>query len=429
LFYDSKLIQKIKSPFSSWSFLIFLFYGVVLLWFLLATVHDRNEEELIKRMDPRFSDFIQVWINHGYLKHGGMGFRVPVNQKPDQRVWRSTTLFHLQLGHVLERMYIAYNGKFSYTLLAIHNQIITMLSSCLLGFLAMRLTFKVGVPFKQAVILGLSSQTVYQTFPFNLNYFWGTTPHVSVPIFLLLFLILEEGTFCLKDSVKKIITKGMLIILFVINSPAEAFLFLFCYYFVKIITCCDALDLWKNILVNIYSFFVGIGLIVFQLYWVKSSYPEIEFFGSTILPITGFDGSLIYYYDHMDLLGNRYLLNLPGWHVLLCSGILAIIAVISIIQRENKPLNQQTVLLSLICLYIPYAFLLSRYTVIHIYLFDNYLAIPIILALFAFLPAWLEIKIFRLKYMFVILSGALAFGAAGLQILAYWLQIPPFWFV
>ena len=127
----------------------------------------------------------------------------------------------------------------------------------------------------------------------------------------------------------------------------------------------------------------------------------------------------------MDLLSNRYLLNLPGWHGLLFLGTLAVLAVITLVQRENKSVNQQTVLLSLLCLYALYAFLLSQYTIIHIYIFDNYFSIPIILALFTFLPALLESRFLRFKHSFVILFSVFAFTTSGLQMLTYWIQMPP----
>jgi hypothetical protein len=429
LTYFSRLEQKVRDPFSSWSFIVFFAYGVFLLWFLFVTVHDRREAEFVKRMDSRWPKILQVWIDHGYFKHGGMAFMEPVDQKPDQNVWRSNSMLFMQLGHLLERLHVSYKGTFSYSLMAIHNQLMTMFSACLLGFLAMRLTFRAGTPYMQAIILGVSAQTVYQTFPFNLDFFWGTVPPTFTPIFLLGFLILEEGSLCSKYYLKRSVYRAVLVFLMGINDPAATFFFFLSYFLIKIITCPSSKDFWGKMVINFLSYLASIGVVLYQLSWVKSTYPLIKFQGSVILNRTGFDGDLTYYYDHMDLLSNRYLLNLPGWQVLLFLGILAIFAVIAIIQRKSKSLNQQTVLLSLSGLYILYAFLLSQVSVIHIYIYDNFLAIPVILALFALLPAWFEIIFSRMKHTFVALSLIMALGVAGLQILAYWIQMPPLFFV
>ena len=399
------------------------------MWFLFITVHDRKETELKQRIDSRWSKTLQNWIEHGYLKHGGMAFQYPVYQKPDQRVYSSNSMLYMQLGHLMQRFHVANGGEFSYTLMAIHNQIVILLPACLLGFLAMRLILKTGIPFKQAVLLGLSAQTVYQTFPFSLNFIWGHALHPTFAIFMLGFLILEEGTFCLKNGIKRHLTGGLLVLIMVLTSPDSAFFFFLSYYFIKIINCPVTLGFWKELVANSFSFFLGLVVIAAQLFWVKSNYPQIKFESSEILSRSGFDGDLTYYFNHMDLLSARYLLNLPSWYVLLATGIFSIVVVITIIQRNSRSLNQQTVLLSMVGVYILFAFLLSQTTVIHVYNYGNFLAIPVILALFALLPAWLEILFFRLKHTFVALSVIVAFGMAGVQILAYWIQMPPLWFI
>lgn len=418
-----------KKPYGSWPILIFLVYGIFLLWFLFFTVHDRKGGEFIERMDSRWPTILQVWINHGYSKHGGMAFMQPVDQKPDQKVWRSNSIFFLQLGHVLERIHIAFKGEFSYVLLAVHNQIIPMFSSCLLGFLAMRLVLKRGSSFNQAIILGLCAQTVYQTFPFNLILVWGISQHATSVILLLAFLILEEGGVSLKYGIKRSIARAVLVFFMGINEPSSTLFFFLAYIVVKILTCPESINFWKKMWTNILSFSTAIVVIFAQLFWVKSNYPQVVYGGSELFPRTGFDGDLTYYYDHMDLLGNRYLLNLPGWHALLFSGLLAILIVLTLIQRKRVSLFQQTTLLSLVGLFVLYAFLLSQSSVIHSSIYDNYLAIPAILALFALLPAWFELILQRFKYMFVVLSVVLAFVTAGLQMFAYWVYMPPLFLI
>lgn len=389
------------------------------------TVHDRSEKEFEYRTDSRWPKILQVWINHGYLKHGGMSFEYPVDQKPDQTVYRSNTMLFMQLGHFIQRLQIYYRGEFSYTLMAISNQIITMLPSCMLGFLAMRLILKMGRTFKESVLLGLSAQTVYQTFPFNLGYIWSHGAPPTFVLFLLLFLILEEGSLSLQVNSKQYLARGFLVLFLTLAEPSLAVFFFLSYYFVKIIIFSVSIFSWRIWLVYFFSFLSGLLILFLQLFWVTSNYPEVGFQGSPLLGPTGFDGDLAYYYSHMDLLSGRYLLNLPGWQALFFAGSLAILAVIIFIQRKNTSLNQQTILLSILGIYVLYGFLLSKLTVIHPYNFDHFLAIPAVLALYALLPAWLETYFSRWKHTFVILSLVIAFGTAGLQLLAYWIQMPP----
>jgi hypothetical protein len=426
--YFSNFAHKLKNPFSSWSLLIFLTYGIFFLWFLFITAHDRSEGEFIERLDFRLPSVMKVWINHGYLKHGGMEFLRPVDQYPDQVVYRSNSMLYMQFSHMLQRIYIWYTGEFSYTLIAVSNQIIVILSSCLLGFLAMRLVLKTGVPFIPAVILGISVQTVYQTFPFSLNYVWRQVMEPAFIIFMLIFLIREEGAFCLKNDFKRNLTSGIMVFFMMLAAPVPAVFFFLAYYFIKIITCPDTPKLWSKIRISFFSLLCAVGIIRAQFLWVKSQYPKLEYQGSSILPRSGWDGDLTYFYDHMDLLSGKFLLNLPNWHPLMFFGVLAIILVITIIQRKGVSFNQQTTLLSIAGIYILYAFLLGQMTVIHPYGKDNFLAIPAILALFALLPAWLETCFSQYKHTFVLLSAVIAFGTAGLQILAYWVHMPPLFF-
>jgi hypothetical protein len=376
-------------------------------------------------MYPDIINPIKNWINHGYFKHGGMDFHRPVDQYPDQSVYRSNSLFHMQFSHILQRIHIWYTGKFSYTLIAVSNQIILMFASCLLGFLAMRLVLKTGAPFIQAVILGLCTQTAFQTFPFSLDYVWRTIMEPAFVIFMLVFLIREEGTFCFKNDFKSNLTSGLLVFFMMLSAPVPAVFFFLSYYFFKIITCSNFTNLWQKAVISFFSILVALGVVRAQFLWVKSQYPKLEFHGSNILPRSGWDGDLTYFYDHMDLLSGKFLISLPNWHVLMFFGVMSIIAVITIVQRKGSFFSQQTTLLSIAGIYILYAFLLGQMTVIHPYGKDNFLAMPAILALFALLPAWLEILFSRMKYLFVTLSVIAAFGTAGLQMLAYWLQMPP----
>ena len=79
--------------------------------------------------------------------------------------------------------------------------------------------------------------------------------------------------------------------------------------------------------------------------------------------------------------------------------------------------------------YILNGFLLSQSAVIHVYNTDIFLAFPVVLALFALLPSWLQIIFTQYKHTFVCLTVILTFATAGMQVLAYWIQMPPLFFI
>ena len=103
------------------AFTVLFLYGIALLFFLFNTVHDRSDEELRKRLDPRWNKAIMVWINHGYIAHGGLPFQNPLEEDPQQEVVRSITMAFMQLAHLLQRIHVTVTGEFGYFLMALHH--------------------------------------------------------------------------------------------------------------------------------------------------------------------------------------------------------------------------------------------------------------------------------------------------------------------
>ena len=157
---------------------------------LFLTVHNRDVSR--STFHQRHNNVIRVWIEHGYFKHGGMAFRQPVDENPRQGVWSSSTLGFMQAAHMLERISYAWKGVFSQRLMVLHNQALVWISSALLGFLAFRMVLRYDGRLTSALLLGISCQAVYQTFPFNLRFYWETYPTTVTCIFAIAFLILVE---------------------------------------------------------------------------------------------------------------------------------------------------------------------------------------------------------------------------------------------
>jgi hypothetical protein len=151
--------------------LLYLALGAIVLIFLFGTVHRRTDAE-IQAFNDRFHRVVQVWIEHGYLKHGGLAFTEPGEANPTQTVWRSSSMAFLQAAHVLERVHYLLRGSYSYRLMLLHNQVVVLLTAVVIALLSMRLAQRIGLRREHAFILGLASLAVFQTFPQNLFYYW-----------------------------------------------------------------------------------------------------------------------------------------------------------------------------------------------------------------------------------------------------------------
>jgi hypothetical protein len=162
-----------------------------------------------------------------------------------------------------------------------------------------------------------------------------------------------------------------------------------------------------------------------QINWVKFCCPQVSLKGSPLIYRTGLDGDIQYYLSHLDLIINIYGPWLPKWKVLLFFGTLAIVAVICLAQWKRKFLSHQTALLAGLGAFVPMAFLFSQNGVIHPYIYAHIWVLPMILALFALLPAWLE-TFNKHSGTFVLFSALTAFAFAGYQMLSYWFYMPPF---
>jgi hypothetical protein len=112
-----------RSPLSSlgWSslrgsnvaFLAYLVTGTLVLLFLFATVHRRSTAQ-ISVFSPRYHKVVQVWIEHGYFKHGGLAFTEPGDANPRQTVWRSSSMGFLLAAQLVERMSYLLRGRYTY---------------------------------------------------------------------------------------------------------------------------------------------------------------------------------------------------------------------------------------------------------------------------------------------------------------------------
>ncbi len=139
------------------------------------------------------------------------------------------------------------------------------------------------------------------------------------------------------------------------------------------------------------------GVYRLQVFWVERSFPGVELVGSSLLFRTGLDGSTEILPGFSDLLSRRFSFFMPylepiiqSWFLFAVGG-LAILA-LAVLYLTKLPQLKETVstLATGLGLYWLYVGTFSQAAVIHPYMYDALVAIPLVVALFAALPASLE---------------------------------------
>ena len=284
------------------SLLALLSFGLVVLSFLFATVHHRDLARELPEpyghsaANPdRFPRLIRLWIEQGYLRHGGMWFIQPGDigyiDEAHPRVYRSGTMGFLQAAHVLERISYAVRGKFSYRLLVLHNQALVWLSSGLLGLLGMRLALRMEVPTLQAFVLGAACAAIYQTFPANLWYFWEVLSTTAAAVFVISFLLLEDvrgkrdGPEPWLDVLRGACVFGATYM----EWLAGGFLIV-AYLLTTVLMSPESLKRQSPLKVLVLPGLSAWGVYGLQVLWVRRNFPGVEFVGSSFMFRTGLEG-------------------------------------------------------------------------------------------------------------------------------------------
>ena len=406
---------------------LYLTLGAIVLTFLYGTVHRRTDAE-IQAFNDRFHRVVQVWIEHGYLKHGGLAFTEPGENNPTQTVWRSSSMAFLQAAHVLERFHYLLRGSYSYRLMLLHNQVVVLLTAVVIALLSMRLALRVGLRREHAFILGLASLAVFQTFPHNLFYYWEILPTLPVVLVASSWLLLEES-YVGHDSEPPWVgrCRSVLIFLLVWIEPVSAAFMIGAFVGACFLLAPESLrrvPLVRNVLLPAAA---GVLILMLQVLWVRYRFPEVTLEGSGLLFRTGLDGSTQYVQGHWDLVARRW--PTPDWPInfwkwLFCAGVAATTAVYAFYLRGQTTLRSSVFVLSVAFgLYIPLAFAFLQSVAIHPYGYDIYLLLPLVVALFGVTPAILEQRSHNTG-VFVFATILLAWCFAFVQLRTYAMQFP-----
>jgi hypothetical protein len=416
-------IGKNLSTGGSIGLLVFMAWGSLILLGLFLSVHSRGIQKTQNELQERWPNVILLWEKEGYINQGGLWFSKPPNEDSSQAAISPYGMGFLQTTHLLERIQIWLNGSFSYKLLAFHNQLIPMLSSALLGFLAMRLTLSLKIRPVHAFVLGLGAQSMYQTFPGNLWFIWEVYPPTLGVLFMALFLTCEVSNDCYepKSNVLQLLRKlSVFCMVYVEWVGALCFFSVYCFmcsYFSPRKRSMRV-ELGRISLPLLLAFVMVFG----QLIWAKISYPEIDLIGNSAGVQIGLNKSFLQVKELAMPLKKRYDPLLPSWNILMIAGLLSTFVVMTLVQKKKKNYNYLIFLATGIGFYALFL-LLNPESFILPEAYQGYLAFTLILALFALLPGWLE-TFNKNSGIFVLLSFVIAFCWSCIQLRNYSIYYP-----
>ena|SRR2546428_1362884 len=414
---------------------VFLVAGAAITLFLFATVHNRSGSELLEHSGARRSyNTITYWNDHGYFASGGVINLVAPPGSPAPRMfYRTSTGAYMISGYLLEKTAFLTTGTYRWRLLAIHNSILMMLTAALIALFAYRLLARIGLERRYALVFAVGTLAVYITFPDVLAQYWELSAHAAAIPFAILFLLLDD----LQSSGQKRQILEAIRIAAAFGVTYFEFIFgtFFLLSYCAVVLLRDASRERVRELVFKALLPAAAALILFQgqLALVRITHPDVPFTGSEFMFRTGFDGSTVYYHGHEDILYGRNVArrNFPAnraflfrWPSLFIAGALAAGFVVSA-GAVNDPLRPLLTILPLMGAYVIYAALFSQAVVIHPYYYDILIATPLMIALFAFAPALLEMR-FQTRGVVTLITmlAALSYSMVQIRDYAMWYPLP-----
>jgi hypothetical protein len=378
--------------------LIFLAAGLLPLIFAFRTVHGRDLSELMSNPNSsRTHGAISHWIERGYWNSRGL-ICWPAADGKSFTIYRSSTGGLLISGFITEKIYASITGHYSYRLLGLHNQLLTLLTASLIGLLGFRLAVRIGVAPLQALALAISVEIVHFTFPDTLALYWEMSGRECWLLFTTIFLLLEERAW---DSRTRRLTIAQAIAVFFLMymEYIAGAAFLASYLIIHLILGADRNQARRLALVCLAPALLAVAVFAIQLKSSARKYPDHPTYASKFMSRSGMDGSSQYYVDHLDIAFGRAgaRSNFPHnrehlfrWQWLFIAGTASLLTVLVAAMKGRVPKPAVIALTSLLGAYLLYAALFSQAVMIHPYLYDVMLLTPLILALFVVLPAVVE---------------------------------------
>lgn len=415
------------------TFLVLLTFAIGLSVLSLLTVHRRSGEEISRNPGARRSHFIIMrWIERGYLSHGGMAWTGPPLTAPPGYFYRSSSSAYRLSGFLVERFYYALRGRYSWRLLAIHNQLLIALSSAVFGFLAFRVLKGAELQPVVALVLAASAQLVFFTFPDLMALYWEMSGQLVSLLFFLLFLLLDHSERDVASPSRRQLVAQMVCAFAVVYTSYVGVFYLGAFALGSLLLRFRPFDWSRAMLQLVVPAAAAFLLFVTQVAWVQLHFPDDRLVGAPFMARSGLDGSTQYYKGHEDLIYGRDVArrNFPAnreqlfrWKWLFISGCAAVLVILGLALRKPWTRPMALILLALIGAYLFNAALFSQAVVIHPYLFDLMIACPLILAVFAFLPGTLE-RLTHGTRIFALVAVFAALWYSMVQIRGYAMRYP-----
>ena len=372
---------------------------------------------------------ISHWMHEGYFHYCGLMVRSPADKV---EIYRSASGGYMVSAFILQKIYVAVNGHYSWKLVAIHNELVALLFSALAGLLAYRVARRLGLEPVLAFTAGASVLSVILTFPANLMLYWEMSAQAYWLLFAILFLVIEER--CMDDRRTRLLTILQAVAAFLMTYMEHiaglAFVFVMG---IGILLLHRNRETWRRFLwLALAPAIAAAALYELQLAGAAKLFPNSTFTGSTFLFRSGLDGESLYYGDHLDIAARRDVArgNWPvnrqylfRWKWVFILGVVATIVMIAAHLLRRIPIIALDAVLRLAGTWLVYAAVFSQAVVIHPYLYDVLLFAPLVIALFAFAPALAE-SVTRRSGIFVLIAFLCAFWYSFFQMRLYALQYP-----
>jgi uncharacterized membrane protein (UPF0136 family) len=381
----------------SWSlFAAFLLIAGGVLIVALLTVHHRQQQELTTSPGATRSHIVlSNWLKDGYFHYCGM-----INRRTDQvALYRNSTGGYMVSGFIVEKLYSALSGHYSYRLLAVHNQFVSMIISALAGLLSYRLARRFGLDARLAFFAGASVVAVVFTFPDELDLYWEMSAQAYALLFALLYLVIEERCVDLAERPRAVlIAQGVTVFLMAVMESIVALGFIASVAITLAILRRN--DSWKRFfIVLVLPCFAALALYQLQIKAATVRLGDVPTSGSEPLWRTGLDGESTYYGNHLGIITRRDVARhgwpktgqyLFDWSSVFVLGAGSVLALFIAFIRGRAPRIALEALIALTGAWFFYAAVFSQAIVIHPYLYDVLLFTPLCIALFALAPSLLE---------------------------------------
>jgi hypothetical protein len=410
----------------------FLAAGFVVLLYTLSTVNGRTEKELQAHpRSARTNVGISYWDQHGYFSSAGLPVRKMRPPSREHYLYRSSTGAFLVTGFLVQKVYGWFNDGYAWRAVAAHHQVVSLLMSALLAVVAFRIASRFGVKPFHAFTLAVVTQVVFFTFPENLELYWEMSEMPGWMMLVLAYLLFDERTIGAEPSRRTTVIRALLVFAMACLSVTTTPFFVAAYIAARLVLH-GFFPGWRSFAAAmLIPAAVALAMYKGQIALAERLNPKMPIYGSTFVFRSGLDGSPKHYTDHADIIYGRRsaaMAKEPDQRtarrpLLFFAGGLSILALLIGFARGRIAPFPILVLGGIGGAYALYAGIFSQSIVIHTYLYDGILALPLILALYAGLPALLE-SLTAASGAFVLVATFAGFIHANASLREYAMRYP-----